>query len=275
MPVVDGPTGPSTPRTRAAAGTHSFPTAAFLPILPRMANLRRAVALGNSPATRLARDLYRALRRFHLPVPRIVGRPLSLAFNSVRGIYYGGVRLFVCEPLFKAACKSYGKNVRTGVFVHFIAGTGDIVVGDDANIDGKSAFVFGARFAERPLLEIGARTYIGHRCSFSVSTRISVGDDCYIATGCYFLDSPGHPLDPAGRLAHLPPDPDQVRPVIIGNNVWIGTEAMIMPGVTVGEGSVVAARAVVTKDVPAYSVVGGAPARLLRELVPVPSPAHS
>lgn len=238
-----------------------------------MANLRRAIALGNTPATRLARDTYRAVRRFHLPVPRVVGRPLLALFTTLRGAYYGAVRLLVCEPLFKAACTSYGRNVTTGVFVHFIAGTGDIVVGDDANIDGKSSFVFGARFAERPLLVIGARTYVGHQCSFSVSSRITVGSDCYIAAGCFFLDSPGHPLDPARRLAHLPPDPEQVRPVTIGDNVWIGTQAMIMPGVTIGEGSVVAARAVVTSDVPPYTVVGGTPARVIKQLEPPATPA--
>lgn len=234
-----------------------------------MANLRRAVALGNTPATRAARTVYRAVRQFHVPVPRALGRPLHLLFVTVRGAYYGVWRLFVCEPLFKAACRSYGRNVRTGVFVHFVLGDGDIVVGDDANVDGKSSFVFGARFAERPRLSIGRRTYVGHRCAFSVSSRITVGDDCYIATGCYFMDSPGHPLDPARRLAHLPPDAEQVKPVAIGDNVWIGTEAIIMPGVTIGEGSVVAARAVVTSDVPPYTVVGGTPARVIRQLEPV------
>ena len=228
-----------------------------------MANFRRYVALSNNSGARFARAAYRGVRQLHLPVPRVVGRPLHLLHRAVRGAYYGVCRLFVCEPLFKAACASYGRNVRTGVFVHFVLGDGDIVVGDDATVDGKSSFVFGARFAARPLLSIGRRTYVGHRCSFSVSSRITVGDDCYLAAGCYFLDSPGHPLDPGRRLAHLPPDPEQVKPVRIGNNVWIGTEAMVLPGVTVGEGSVVAARAVVTADVPPYTLVGGMPARVM------------
>lgn len=231
-----------------------------------MANFRRAIALGNTPATRFVRDTYRAVRHFHLPVPRAVGRPLHLLFVAVRGVYYGTYRLLVAEPLFKAACRSYGRNVRTGVFVHFVLGDGDIYVGDDSNIDGKCSFVFGARFAERPTLRIGARTYVGHRCSFSVSSSITVGDDCYVAGGCLFLDSPGHPLDPGRRLAHLPPDPEQVRPITVEDNVWLGTDAVVMPGVTIGRGSVVAARAVVTGDVPPYTVVGGMPARVLKEL---------
>ncbi|MBC2851739.1 CatB-related O-acetyltransferase [Cetobacterium sp. 8H] len=52
---------------------------------------------------------------------------------------------------------------------------------------------------------------------------------------------------------------------IIGNDVWIGTEALIMPGISIGDGAIVAARAVVTKDVPAYTVVGGNPATIIRK----------
>lgn len=55
-------------------------------------------------------------------------------------------------------------------------------------------------------------------------------------------------------------------PVIIGNNVWIGDKATILPGVTIGDGVVVAANAVVTKDVPAYSVVGGNPVKILKSV---------
>jgi chloramphenicol O-acetyltransferase type B len=51
---------------------------------------------------------------------------------------------------------------------------------------------------------------------------------------------------------------------VIGNDVWIGTEAMIMPGITIGDGAVIASRAVVTKDVPPYAVVGGNPAKQIR-----------
>jgi acetyltransferase-like isoleucine patch superfamily enzyme len=234
-----------------------------------MANLRRAVALGNTPATRALKRAYKAVRQFHLPVPKPLRAPVRGLFGLGRAAYYNLYRVLVCEPLFKAHCTEFGRNVTTGVFVHFITGTGDLVVGDDTIIDGKSTFGFGARFAERPRLEIGSRTYVGHACSFTVSSRVTVGSDCFIASGCFFLDSPGHPLDPEKRLLHLPPDPEQVKPVTIGDNVWIGTQAMVMPGVTIGSGSVVAARAVVTKDVPPNSLVGGMPARVLRSLDPV------
>lgn len=233
-----------------------------------MANLRRAVALGNTPLTRAARRAYRAARQFHVPMPRVVGRPYYALFAATREAVYGFRRLFVAEPLFRGACHSYGRNLRTGIFVHFVSGQGELVFGDDVHVDGKSSFSFAARYAERPRLTVGSRTFIGHACTFTVARGITLGDDCYVAGGCHFLDSPGHPLDPAARLAHQPADPEQVRPIHIANNVWVGTQAMIMPGVTIGEGSVVAARAVVTSDVPPYTVVGGTPARPIRQLDP-------
>lgn len=69
---------------------------------------------------------------------------------------------------------------------------------------------------------------------------------------------------------NLPPGKRPITskgPVVIGNNVWIGDKATILPGVTIGDGSVIAANAVVTKDVPAFSVVAGNPAHVIRKNV--------
>ena len=71
----------------------------------------------------------------------------------------------------------------------------------------------------------------------------------------------GHPLSPLGRRNHLA----FAKPINIGNDVWIGGNVTILPGGTIGNNVVVAAGAVVTKDVPAYSVVGGNPARILKQ----------
>ena len=79
-------------------------------------------------------------------------------------------------------------------------------------------------------------------------------------------DSSGHPTDPAERLAGLPPSPDKVRPVTVGDNVWLGTNCFILPGTTIGEGSIVAAGAVVRGEVPPYTVVAGNPARVVAML---------
>ncbi len=107
--------------------------------------------------------------------------------------------------------------------------------------------------------------------------RIEIGSHCLISWNVGLADSDFHPLSPAQRLidAHAlapylkdrPPRPKlRTAPVIISDNVWIGMNAIILKGVTVGENSVVAAGAVVTKTVPANVVVAGNPAVVVREL---------
>lgn len=82
------------------------------------------------------------------------------------------------------------------------------------------------------------------------------------------FDSSGHSTDPAARLAGLQPPEHEVKPITIGDNVWIGRNVSIFPGVTVGEGSVISAAAVVMSDVLPYTVVAGNPARRVSALTP-------
>jgi acetyltransferase-like isoleucine patch superfamily enzyme len=108
--------------------------------------------------------------------------------------------------------------------------------------------------------------------------RIEIGSHCLISWNVGIADSDFHPLDPAQRIidAHAlapffkdrPLRPKlRTAPVIISDNVWIGMNAVILKGVTIGENSVVAAGAVVTKSVPANVVVAGNPAVVTKQLI--------
>jgi acetyltransferase-like isoleucine patch superfamily enzyme len=88
---------------------------------------------------------------------------------------------------------------------------------------------------------------------------IKIGEHVYIAKGVIIRDSDNHSVESEGYIA--------TKPIVICDNVWIGMRAMIMKGVTLGEGSIIAAGAVVTHDVPPHSMVGGVPARIIRENV--------
>lgn len=90
---------------------------------------------------------------------------------------------------------------------------------------------------------------------------VNIGDYCMIGPNT-LITTVGHPLLPKGRREKKA----QATPVNIGNNVWIGGNCTILPGVTIGNNVVVAAGAVVTKDVPDNSVVGGVPAKKIKEL---------
>jgi acetyltransferase-like isoleucine patch superfamily enzyme len=99
-----------------------------------------------------------------------------------------------------------------------------------------------------------------------VAKEIRIGRHCAISTDVWIFDSSGHPLDPTARLAGLPPAPEDVRPVVIEDNVWIGRRAIVFPGVTVGQGSIISAGSVVMSDVPPNTMVAGNPARKIATL---------
>ena len=123
---------------------------------------RHLVATSKHPAARLARRAYRALRSFSLPAPKVVVRPMLWVYLGLRAAYYFAYRVFVCEPLFKAYCTKYGRGLRTGVYIHWVQGSGEIILGDNVLVDGKCSFSFAARLSDRPVLEVGDHTLIHH-----------------------------------------------------------------------------------------------------------------
>lgn len=111
------------------------------------------------------------------------------------------------------------------------------------------------------LLEIGDNTFINYGCSISATDLVRIGRDCSIGTYVMIMDNHFHSLEPEKRNVQPPSEP-----IIIGDNVWLGARAIVLAGVTIGDGSVVAAGSVVTKDVPPRTLVGGVPAREIRKL---------
>ena len=109
---------------------------------------------------------------------------------------------------------------------------------------------------------------IGDACLMSPGSRISASDEitlghgCMLANGAYITDSDWHTLYDRINRSETP------TPVRLGNNVWVGDHATILKGVTIGDNSVVAARSVVTQDVPDNVVVAGNPARVIKVLDP-------
>jgi acetyltransferase-like isoleucine patch superfamily enzyme len=228
--------------------------------------LRRHLATSQGSFARLARWTYRSVNGFSVPAPKIVVKPLLWLFLAVRGAYYFALRVFICEPFFKAYCTKYGRNLHTGVHLHWILGKGDIVLGENVKVSGKVSISFAARFSDHPTLEVGDNTGIGHGCVFTIGKLISIGRNCNLSGDIIIMDSNAHNTDPAPRWAHEPPKPEDIRPVIIRDGVWIGRRCILFPGVRVGEGSVISAGSVVRTHVPPYSVVAGNPARVMFRL---------
>ncbi|MEU0913728.1 sugar O-acetyltransferase [Streptomyces althioticus] len=110
-------------------------------------------------------------------------------------------------------------------------------------------------------ITVGARTFVNYHLTALDVAAITIGEDCQIGPNVQLL-TPTHPVEPQPRRDKL----EAARPIIIGDNVWIGGGAIVCPGVTIGDNSVIGAGAVVTKDVPANVVAVGNPARPVRSL---------
>jgi maltose O-acetyltransferase len=106
-------------------------------------------------------------------------------------------------------------------------------------------------------ISVGRNTFMNFNCVILDVVQVRIGDDCQIGPNVQIYTA-DHPLDPEVRRSGL----ESGRPVTIGNNVWIGGAAIILPGVTIGDNAVVGAGSVVTRDVPAGATVVGNPARV-------------
>lgn len=107
--------------------------------------------------------------------------------------------------------------------------------------------------------KIGKNVFINFNCTFLDLGGITIADDVLIAPNVSLL-SEGHPVSPENRHSLIP------KPIHIKRNAWIGAGATILQGVTIGENAVVAAGAVVTKDVPDDTIVGGIPAKVIKTI---------
>ncbi len=158
--------------------------------------------------------------------------------------------------------------------IHFQKGS-LFTVGKNSIIEARIYFE-----KENSSVAFGNRTFIG-ASSIMCAEKVIIGDDVIISFGVTITDHDSHSLDFAQRKNDVAmwykgeKDWSVVKkaPVTIQDKVWIGMHAIILEGVTIGEGAVVAAGSVVTKDVPPYTVVGGNPARVIRQIAPA-APAH-
>ena len=111
-----------------------------------------------------------------------------------------------------------------------------------------------------PGIRLGKNVFINQNCTFYDLGGIEIGDEAMIGPNVSLITS-GHPLSPAQRRTGV-----VASPIRIHRNVWIAAGVTVIGGVTIGENAVVAAGAVVTRDVPPDTLVGGNPARVIRTL---------
>jgi acetyltransferase-like isoleucine patch superfamily enzyme len=107
-------------------------------------------------------------------------------------------------------------------------------------------------------LVLGERVFINTGATIVANHSIVIGDSCLIGDLVAIFDCDHHAMEPSS--------PARIAPVRLGTNVWVGRSATILPGVTIGDHAVIAAGSIVTRDVPAKTLVAGVPARPIRTL---------
>lgn len=127
--------------------------------------------------------------------------------------------------------------------------------GDNIHIESSFRCDYGSN------IHVGENFYANFDCVILDVCPVTIGKNCMLAPGVHIYTAT-HPLDPIERASGT----EFGKPVIIGDNVWIGGRAVINPGVTIGHNAVIASGAVVTKDVPDNVVVGGNPAQVIKKI---------
>lgn len=110
-------------------------------------------------------------------------------------------------------------------------------------------------------ISVGENFYMNHNCVILDPAKVEFGDNVFVAPNCGFYTA-GHPLDIEKRNKGL----EYAKPIKVGNNVWIGGNVIVLPGVTIGDNVTIGAGSVVTKDIPSNVVAVGTPCKVIKEL---------
>ncbi len=162
-------------------------------------------------------------------------------------IGYAGLKLCSILPYNNSFIKIGQKSLRA-FFTRLFTGSN----GKKLNIEKNTRFSHNLKIGDNSGIGIASRLY----GSVTIGNDVMMGPECWIYTQNHLTSDIHTPMRLQG------PQPE--RPVIIGNDVWIGGRVTILPGVKIGNGVIIGAGAVVTKDVPDYAVVGGNPAKILK-----------
>lgn len=212
--------------------------------------------------------LYRiiqSVRKGSIPCIPAIHRPLYEASRCARLALHQIHESLWAVPVFQSRVNSGGKNLHLPNGVPWVEGNVDIALGENVTLYRPT--ILTGHACDNPTLVIGENSTVGYLTAISVADRVEIGKDTMISYGCYIADNDGHPIDPVRRQNHEAVTADEVLPVKIGNNVWIGANCTILKGVDIGDNSIISPNSVVASNVLPNKVYMGNPARAVKALV--------
>jgi acetyltransferase-like isoleucine patch superfamily enzyme len=135
-----------------------------------------------------------------------------------------------------------------------------LIIGNDCDLQDDVDFRIWHPYSDNCFIKVGDNVFIGHACEFVCNSSITIGNNCLIASKTTFNDT-GHEFS---RDIEINKQPVTIKAIILEEDVWIGTSSVILQGVKIGKGAVIAAGSVVNKSIPPYEVWGGVPARFIK-----------
>jgi acetyltransferase-like isoleucine patch superfamily enzyme len=185
-------------------------------------------------------------------------RKIKLLFNFISTVY----------TRIRFSRIKIGKGSRIGFCANISVEKGGLFI-----IGNNSFFGGDATVLKNAICIIGDNTHINKGCTLGIAIKIIIGNEVMIAHDVTIFDNNNHPINKSDRKKiaqsgfnreHISWTRSSKSPVVINNCTWIGMHSIILKGVTIGEGSIIAAGSVVTKDVPQMTVYGGNPSGFLK-----------
>lgn len=218
--------------------------------------------------TRFYQALYGLInfvRNFTLPRIRLAGQ----IFNFIDLIFVQLWRFLKNQYYYQILvykCKYIGKGLRLDGDLPLILGDGQITIGNNVYIGNRQTWVVGLKVFDDVNLTIGDNTTLNYQTLISVAKSVTIGNNCKFAGEIKIFDNNSHPLDYIKRRNNEIMSESDVSAVYIEDDVWIGTQTIILKGVTIGKGAVIGAGSIVTKSIPPYSLAVGNPASVIKNL---------
>ena len=229
-------------------------------------HFRRWVKRRETPLARTLYGLGMWLRYANIPVIPGVHRGLYHLTGAIAEAWRTLTRTLWYTPLFQSQLTAPARRLYLYGGIPFIVGSVRITVGEGCRIAGNTSIMGRTSGDQMPELVVGDNIDIGWGSTLAVGRRIEIGNNVRLAAAVQLLGYPGHPIDAAARATGTHETDDQVGDIILEDDVWLATRVMVMPGVRIGRGTIVAAGSVVTRDLPPDVIAAGVPAVVNRKI---------
>jgi len=214
----------------------------------------------------LIKTLWLKSKAIEMPNIPFIFKALYIIHVVIKQIVSDVLRILYYTPLFKSRLSNKPKQLYLYGGLPVVIGSLDITMGNKVRLAAMTTISGRAVGNVIPQLVVGDNVGIAWRTSISVGSKITIGNNVRIAGDCYLAGYPGHPVNAKLRALGKPDTESQIGDITLDDDVWLATGVKVMPGVTIGRGTIVAAGSVVTKDLPSYVLAAGAPARIIKSI---------